>query len=94
MRDGTELEGLADAPDTATDTVGQDLHLSLPLSDLLSLSSAEASRPSHPPADANIIDPNFLQREEPRNDATKYLQKKNVREIVSFIFSSEIATLL
>ena len=65
MSDGTELEGLADAPDTTTDTVRQDLHLSL----CLLRSSQSQSRPAaNLPilqlTPGRIIDPNFLKREE------------------------------
>ena len=45
LSDGAELEGLADAPDTATDTDRQDLHLFLS-SDLLSLSRGQPTFPS------------------------------------------------
>ena len=43
LSDGAELEGLADAPDTAADTVGQDLHLSLLSSPRIFSVSAEAN---------------------------------------------------
>ena len=67
MREGAELEGLTEAPDTATDTVRQDLHLSLCL-----LSPPQCSQSSQPrPVDlpilqlipGRIIDPNFLRGE-------------------------------
>ena len=88
LSDGAELEGLADAPDTAADTVGQDLHLSLLSSDLLSISRGQ---PSHPPADTRIIDPNFLKREEMMMQLFAQEREKCPRN--SFIyFSSEDLT--